>query len=165
MATPLDPDVAAGAVRHRQVDRFTDSHSIFLRSRGRLWDAAGRYAGILTDVFYDHVLSRDWLRYHDLPLSVFIAAAHERLAANEDVMPESMRPIIARMIAEDWLSTYATLDGLALTLSRMSMRFSERFDREVRLQDTLKDLSALRPDLTEDFHAFFPELIASVNRQ
>lgn len=162
---PLDPAVAAGAARHRRVDRFTDSHAVFLRSRGRLWDTAGRYAGILTDVFYDHILSRDWSRYHDLPLADFIQTAHQRLAAAQNVTPEPMRPIAERMIEQDWLSTYASHDGLELTLARMSKRFTERFGREVRLQDTLTDLPTLRPALTDDFHEFFPALIAYVENE
>ena len=159
---PLDPIVLAGAQRHRLVDRFTDAHPIFLRSRARWWEYGGRYAGILTDVFYDHILSIDWCRYHDLPLADFIAAAHDRLSASQAVMPEAMWPIVARMIEESWLSTYATPDGLRLTLTRMSRRFSERFDREVRLQDAVDHLAQLRPALRDDFNVFFPDLIARV---
>ena len=39
---------------HRKLDSFTDSHPVFLRSRGRISDMNRRYSGVLIDMFYDH---------------------------------------------------------------------------------------------------------------
>ncbi len=173
----LNPQVAAGAHRHRAVDRFTDGHAMFLRSRRRITDRlhdlaaaepdavavpGARYAGILTDVFYDHVLSLAWSTYHAMPRETFIATAHERLAESRAVTPTPMRRALSLMIEQDWLSTYASTDGLTLTLERMSRRFTERFGREVRLQRAVAMLPDLVPGLGEDFEAFFPDLIAFV---
>ncbi len=67
--------VSAGVLQgirlHQQVDMFTDSHDVFRRSRARLPTELRRYAGIVVDIFYAHVLARNWDRLHDVSLDEF----------------------------------------------------------------------------------------------
>ncbi len=155
----LRPAVAAGVANHRRVDRFTDAHPCFLRSRARLRPTQGIFSGILIDVFYDHFLSIAWDRLHPEPRSVFIDRAHHGLREHEALMPPPMRPIVRRMIDQQWLTTYDNFDGLHLTLRRMSARFAERLTRDIDLTRALPDLEAHYDDLADDFDQFFPALL------
>ncbi|MBB6430714.1 acyl carrier protein phosphodiesterase [Algisphaera agarilytica] len=158
----LDPVVLRGVKRHRQVDVLTDSHPLFERSRARLRSKHGRYSGILVDVFYDHVLSVRWAEYHSEPLPDFIARAYEQILSEAHLMPPEMRAIMTMMAHEDWLSNYATVDGIAHTLRRMSARLRERFNREVDLASAAVDLREQYDGFAQDFTGFFPELMAGV---
>ena len=70
-------DVAFGIRLHRRVDVLTDSDSAWKASRDRFPKALRRFAGIAVDLFYDHILARDWSRHHAEELAVFTARATE----------------------------------------------------------------------------------------
>ncbi|MEM8739261.1 MAG: ACP phosphodiesterase [Planctomycetota bacterium] len=156
----LDPVVMEGVVRHRRVDAFTDRHPVFERSRARLRARHGRYAGVIVDVLYDHALSVRWAEYHAAERGAFIAEAYRRIRGAAELMPTRMRAIMPRMIEQDWLNAYATVDGIALTLERMSARLRERFKREVDLAAAVDELREQYGGFLEDFAAFFPDLVA-----
>lgn len=160
LAGPLHPEVAAGVVRHRRVDAFTDTHPVFARSRARLRERHGLYASVLVDVLYDHVLSLTWSRYETTGRRAFIAGAYRLMREDETLMPEPMPRIIRAMAGEDWLGAYASPEGLRLIFRRMSARFRERFDRPVELERVVDDLPAVYDPLAADFAEFFPQLLA-----
>jgi acyl carrier protein phosphodiesterase len=155
----LSPAVAAGVANHRRVDAFTDTHPCFHRSRARLRQTQGIFAGILVDVFYDHFLSVGWDRLHPEPRERFIDRAHCALRDHAALTPPPMRPIVRRLIDQRWLTSYASFEGLRLTLARMSTRFAERFERDIDLTRALPDLQTHYDDLAHDFARFFPALV------
>ncbi len=158
----LDPVVLEGVHRHRRVDGFTDAHPVFEQSCARLRPRHGRYSGVIVDVIYDHVLAVHWTAYHPEPLPAFIARAYRQILEQQQLMPPRMRAIMVMMSREDWLSTYATVEGIAHTLRRMSARLRERFDREVDLASAVVELRNQYDGFAQDFAAFFPDLIAYV---
>lgn len=159
----LDPEVAAGVRRHRAVDAFTDMHPIVARSKARLREEHGLFAGILVDVFYDHFLASDWSRYHGQALEQFTGDVHEAFASHAGLMPERMRYVTQRMREQNWLCVYAEPAGIDLTLRRMSRRFSQRLRRRVCLEQAMTDLHTHEQGLRADFETFFPALCAWVD--
>ena len=77
----------------------------------------------------------------------------------QGVIPPRVREIIRVMSVQDWLGSYATVDGIALTLRRMSARLRERFNREVDLASAVDELREQYEGFAADFDAFFPQLI------
>ncbi len=145
--------------QHLAIDAFTDLHPIVARSKGYFRGPGamgGRLSGVLVDVFYDHILARDWARFHPQPLPAFIAGVHGDLRAQAHLLPASMRYPMDRLLAEDWLSCYATVEGIAYVLTLMSGRFTQRLHRLVTMQDAVFDLVKHDTAITADFHAFFP---------
>ena len=66
---PLPPDLARGVALHRAIDSHAETHPAFQRSRNRVAPDRRRYAGILVDIFYDHLLARDWASLQPMPLA------------------------------------------------------------------------------------------------
>jgi acyl carrier protein phosphodiesterase len=91
---------------------------------------------------------------------LFAQHVYESFEANRAIIPTAMLLPVERMIEQNWLEAYATREGIRLTLSRMSRRFSNRFSREVDLAPAVDDMVSLDDDLARDFHGFFPQLIA-----
>jgi acyl carrier protein phosphodiesterase len=156
----LPPATRAAIDQHRAADAFTDTHPVVHRSKARIRPRHGVYCGIVIDILYDHLLAQQWRRYADVELPVFTAAVHAGFVSHAHLMPPVMRYPVGRLIEQDWLTSYATIDGLTDALRRLSARLAQRFDRPVHLETAAIDLEDHRAGLTADFHEFFPQLIA-----
>ena len=159
------PDATVRAInQHRAVDAFTDHHAVVHRSKARFRERHGIYCGILIDLFYDHILASEWERYGRGSLPVFVARVHAAFQSHAHLMPPAMRYPVERLIAQDWLSSYATIEGMTCAMQRLSQHLAQRFEREVHLEAAAADLVAQRQEVARDFHEFFPELIAFSQR-
>jgi acyl carrier protein phosphodiesterase len=155
-------DTEAEIVTHRKVDAFTDSHPVVLDAK-RLFDGPSRrFAGILLDVFYDHVLASNWTRYASEPLPAFIARAYGALAAQSQPLPPNFARVLPYMIEQDWLGSYVDYAGVEIAVRRMSTRLSRNGDL---MRDGLVDVRQHYAQLETGFHAFFPQLIAFVKER
>lgn len=157
----LPPDVVRGVMLHRAIDGFTDRNPITLRSISRVAKEFGWFGGIVIDIYYDHILARDWAAYSAEPLSAFAARSYAVLEAQHGTLPEDARDFIRKFIDSDRLNLYATRDGIADTLARVSRVIAKRIpSRAMWLPDAMPLLVARDAELAADFHAFYPELMA-----
>jgi acyl carrier protein phosphodiesterase len=157
----LPPGIQEGIRLHRLIDAFTDRHPIVHGSIARLGGKFGWFSGILIDVYYDHILARDWPRYSTEPLRAFADRAYSALQDLLPFVPGEVGGYIRGFIDDDRLVRYATREGIADTLSRVSNRIGRRMPQHaVRLETAMPDLLANDEKLTADFHGFYPELIA-----
>ena len=152
--------IAAGIMLHRRVDRFTDAHPMWLRSRARFPPRLRRFAGITVDVVYDHFLARSWSHFHPQPLALFAQRAYAQVAEFEAQFPPRLTRVFPFMTSEDWLYGYRELDVVERALARMSTRSP----RLAPLAETGDELRPIYTELAEDFHAFFPDLVGFVAR-
>jgi acyl carrier protein phosphodiesterase len=118
----LHPEVEAGVRLHRAIDSYTDQHPITADGRSRLRPKCGKYAGVVLDMIYDHILAANWVHYHDEPLDSFVARKYEVLERNIHHMPDRIQYMLPYMIAGDWLGNYANISGLATALNGVSKR-------------------------------------------
>ncbi len=103
------PAAVRGGVRlHRLIDGFTDRHPAVVRSVSRLAPKLHWFSGIAVDVYYDHILARDWDRFCRVPLRPFADRAYGVLGSHLHLMPDCARDFVTRFIADDRLHRYAT---------------------------------------------------------
>ncbi|HPX06218.1 MAG TPA: ACP phosphodiesterase, partial [Tenuifilaceae bacterium] len=69
--THYPPDVQKGILMHRAIDSFTDNHLATAESKRLLRSGYGKYAGVVVDVFYDHLLASNWSNFSPFPLRGF----------------------------------------------------------------------------------------------
>jgi acyl carrier protein phosphodiesterase len=143
---------------HREIDVFTDAHPRVRSCVSRFLAPYRRYGGILTDVYFDHLLARDWTRYSGFPLPDFIAAVYSDIDHCLPDVPRDARLPLERMRQEDWLGSYHQISGITEILRRISSRFRRPFD----LTGSLPAFQQHEAAFSADFHGFFPELIAHV---
>ena len=126
----LPPGVLRGIACHQAIDAFTDSHPVVYRSKRRIGEEHGRFAGILIDIFYDHFLARDWSRYAAMPLEQFTAEVYTSFRGYvTGDLPEEARELLARMSEGDQLGSYRALGGIEAALRRLSRRLEARLGR------------------------------------
>jgi acyl carrier protein phosphodiesterase len=104
---------------HRRVDSFTDTHPAVRAARSLVSPARRRFAGILVDVFFDHLLARRWECWHAAPLPQFAGLVYGELACTLHPVPPRFAAMAQIMAAQDWLGSYASTDGISLALERI----------------------------------------------
>lgn len=153
------PSICTGVLLHRQVDSFTDRHPVVQRSICRISRKWGWFSGILIDVYYDHVLARDWLRYAIEPLRHFVDRVHLSFLDGIEHVPVGGE-LLRRLIASDRLYSYVTTAGIADALLHLSHRINQRMPhKNIHLEQAMDDLLENHDDLVRDFHEFYPNLI------
>ena len=156
----VSPGVLRGIRLHQQADLFTDRHECFRRSRERLPLQLRRFAGIVVDIFYDHLLANHWERFHDAPLPQFAQSRYRILEGRTEEMTERMRAALPIMVERDWLTAYRDVDGMERALAGVSRRLK----RANPVAEAGAALQADRKGFEQDFLAFFPELTAHISR-
>lgn len=161
LLTRFPKELVDGIMLHRVIDRFTDTHPVFLRSKNLLHPTRRRFAGIIIDIFFDHFLAQLWSDYSKIPLPGFIEEIHDTLDRRKDWLTPELLELVPRMKTENWLGTYGTIPGLALTFRRVSQR-----------RDFLAPLSGAEKDLTDHyqsfgraFREFYPEVISFAKQE
>ena len=152
----FEPAVARGILEHRRIDTFTDGHPAVAAFRRVLTPDHGHYARVIADVFFDHFLSRNWTDYSTETFDEFLGRVFSKLDTRVDAMPERLRASYPRMRDGEWFRSYATLEGMSTALYYLSRRFSRR----PRLEGATRFLVDRRTDLEQQFHLFFPDVIA-----
>lgn len=148
------PDIEKGLRMHRQIDSFTDNHPLTLQGRRRLWEHCGKYAGVALDLFYDHAIAHRWDELSDEPLAAFTARMYQLLEAHIHLMPERTRHMLPYIIRNDWLTSYARIEGIARALDGLS----RRVPGGEALVGAEKILAAHRSEFEEECLRFLPEL-------
>ena len=118
----LPADLARGVALHRAIDSHAETNPAFQRSRNRVGGDRRRYAGILVDIFYDHLLARDWAQHQPSALCDFCAGVYRLIDSRLAYLPDHAHHAMRLMADENWLASYAELRGIADVLARMSQR-------------------------------------------
>lgn len=147
--------VKKGILIHRDIDSFTDMHEITRVSKQRIAARYHKYAGIITDIFYDHFLASLWDNYSTLPLNQFVNRTYDILKRNYKVLPDAIKNWFPTFLENNWMMAYTTVDGIELVLERMSANTSLP-DHSVYAVEVLRDQYSV---FMEDFLEFFPLII------
>ncbi|MDR2981178.1 MAG: ACP phosphodiesterase [Puniceicoccales bacterium] len=148
-----------GVICHRKIDTYTDSHPVVAQSKARIGAPFTKFSGVLVDVFYDHVLARNWARFSSISLVPFAEEVYNSFDRFHDSLPPLANERLALMKKHQWISAYDRLDGIALALQRMSRRLRRPLD----LGDSVEILAEKYDEFSADFELFFPDLVAHVN--
>jgi acyl carrier protein phosphodiesterase len=148
--------VEFGIQLHRKLDAFTDAHPTVKQSHRRLGAEFRRYSPILMDIFYDHILARNWQEFHHQSLQEFNDWVFSTLEAWRSEMPDASALIAGRMKKSQILLLYADPGVIRGILERVSSRLKR--DNPIALAE--RPLFESLAELEGDFRAFFPDLLA-----
>ena len=154
----LNINLQRGLECHQAIDIFTDKHPVVKCSKQKIDPEYRRFAGILIDVFYDYILATNWQDYSNISLTEFTSTIYASWSGHLSTLPLYPQGVIRRLIAEDWLSSYSTLEGIEQTLTRISYRLNRRSKRNYDLTPAIAQLTRNYLLLEQDFQQFFPLL-------
>ena len=145
----LPSDLTRGVALHRAIDSFAETNHAFCRSRNRMSAVRRRYAGVLVDIFYDHLLARDWDALHPTILPTFNAQVYRHVADRRPDLPSSSHQALDTMSEQDWLTSYASMNGIADVLKRMSRYARQPNPLSGGEEELLADLPGFQADFND----------------
>lgn len=152
--------IKKGIELHRQIDEYTDSHSVVRESKKLLSPHYRHYSGVLVDIFYDHYLAKNWDKYHDVDLKTYSEGFYSEILKFKLILPKQVIHMLNYMIPHNWLLNYAHFDGIQKVLNGMSRRTTFNSNME----KAMVHLKFYNEDLEAHFDRFFPDLV-SFSRQ
>lgn len=155
-----EPRIAKGILLHRAIDYFTDTHQIVAKSKGRLRDKYRHYSGVIVDIFYDHILASNWSQYHKESLEKFANEAYNLVLSYEEILPKKVLYMLPYMMKNNWLVSYASIDGISSVLLGMSRRTKYRS----RMEEATKELEEDYDLYKKEFKEFYPELVEHASK-
>lgn len=157
-AITIHPQVIKGIELHRQIDYYTDTHLVVKESKERLRAKYRKYAGVIVDMFYDHFLAANWQAYSTVPLPDFASQTYRLMNLKKQLLPPSMHMLLHYMQKQNWLVSYARIEGIARALQGMSKRTTFQSDMELAVNDLQQDYHLYQTEFTN----YFPQLIQYV---
>ena len=151
----LPKRVQKGIKLHRFIDTYTDTHDIPKISSKRLHVNYSHYSRVIVDIYYDHFLAKNWSKYSDIPLNVFVDDFYDLLEDNYEILPDGVKRMMPYMIADNWIFNYSKMDGIARVLNGMN----RRTENKSKMNFAILDLEQHYDAFEEEFTDFFEELI------
>lgn len=153
--------VRKGILIHRDIDSFTDTHSITRSSRLRLTEKYRKYSGVIVDIFYDHFLAVAWMDYCGITLREYVDRTYDLLKRNYKTLPQGIKVWFPTFLENNWMLRYEHVEGIELVLDKMSANTS--------LPDhTTFAIEKLRGEYEEfdkEFKEFFPLIIDFIEQK
>lgn len=146
--------VALGIELHREIDEFTDSHTVVLESKIRLRAKYRHYAPVIVDMFYDHFLARNWASYNAQPLQDYAQHCYRVLQKFEPILPAQVKYLMPYMVEGNWLLNYAKPEGIHRALSGMA----RRTPYDSKMDEAIGELTEHYAAFEQEFVRFFPDL-------
>ena len=148
-------DLQTGILLHREIDTYTDAHKTVRQSTKRLHKKYSHYSGVIVDILYDHFLAKNWANYSDIPLETYCDSFYDSLEENFDILPLRIQRMMPYMIADNWLLSYASIEGIQKVLEGMNRRTKNR----VKMNLAVNELQEFYNEFETEFTSFFDELI------
>lgn len=151
------PEIIQRGVRlHRATDNYIDTHPAVKELLSKLHEPLPKVSGIAVDLYFDHLLAKNWSRFHGVHLSQFVEAFYTATPKHHSFESKQYKFMIAKMKDMNWLYNYRTHEGLTYACSGLSKRIS--FDNLLhKAPDVYLENEAL---ITDTFHRFMAEAIS-----
>ncbi|TFV97109.1 DUF479 domain-containing protein [Algoriphagus kandeliae] len=150
----FEKQIQLGIQLHRSIDSFTDSHPLVKAAQTYLRPKFGHYSSVITDVFFDYFLIKDWSEFSEEPLEKFIQNIYITLDRYALIFPARFAGMYHWMKKENWLLNYGKIDGIRRSLSGMAKR--TQFDS--KMEQAHLALIENEDEFEVIFFAFFREL-------
>ncbi len=152
---PLLPmPVQKGVQLHRHIDTFTDENELTRTAIGLIRDTQGKYAPVVTDLFWDLFLAKHWDSFIDIPLDQLISKTYTLLRNEMNVFPDRVQKKIHFLLERDFLTMYTNVKDMQIIMERIQER--ARFDAGFLV--AMQEFEDHNPALEALFLRFFPSL-------
>lgn len=154
-------EIQIGVLLHRHIDTFTDAHEIVRVSTKRLHEKYGHYSGIIVDILYDHFLAKNWSKYSNVALDEYVSNFYDSLEEHFEILPLRIQKMMPYMIADNWLLSYASIEGITRVLDGMNRRTKNISG----MNKAVNELEEFYKEFENEFTIFFDELIQSSSKK
>jgi acyl carrier protein phosphodiesterase len=167
---PYSQTIIHGIIRHRAIDSFIDSHPVFRTSKQRLPKKLQRFSGIIVDILYDYALIHSWEQWQESSPHAHLSLRDFTHSVNgylQDFLPnadEHFTDFIHYALEYDILFQYGNKEFLTQVFHGTARRLQQRLQISPPIDLSFTQFSDILPDIEQDFHIFFPEMIEFVKK-
>lgn len=112
--------IQRGVQLHRSIDHFIDNHPVIHDLLPVLREELPKVAGIAVDIYFDHLLSKNWAYFHPQPLEDYLKVVYRKMDLNNSHYSREYLTFLTHLTQRNWISHYPTLDAI----DRMSRSIS-----------------------------------------
>lgn len=145
-------DWQQGILLHRRIDAFTDAHPLVRAAVEEGRAVFGRYAAVVTDIFFDHFLAKEFPCYAGMSLNRYAWSFYAVLLWHYRQLPPRFQGFLWHFIATNRLARYATFEGIQQSLAIMA----EYRGLQVDPAEAVAYLQLHFESLHASFCSFFP---------
>lgn len=124
--------IQEGIRLHRAIDNYIDHHPAVMQLIRILREEdLPKVAGIAVDLYFDHLLAKNWSQWHTTPLLQFLDNVHSKLNKIDKAdYPDDFNYFIDRLCEMQWMNHYSKIEGLDKMSNGVSRRLS--FDNALK---------------------------------
>ncbi|MBL4780637.1 MAG: DUF479 domain-containing protein [Porticoccaceae bacterium] len=148
--------VEEGIYLHRKLDVYTDAQPEVQNLIGTFSPQWRRFAGIIVDIAFDHVLATRWQEYHALSLDDFCQRFYRHLDTCKAWLPIRAQHFNQRAAGIHWLQSYADNALMPKILDRVG----ERLRRPLPLGEAWPEMVNRHAELEQVFTIVMARLLS-----
>ncbi|MEO6304072.1 MAG: ACP phosphodiesterase [Bacteroidia bacterium] len=149
------PTIIEGIYLHRRIDTFTDSHTNFKIAKRIFYNGYERYSGVLIDIYFDHLLAKNFSMYSTIPLKYFCDQVYQTYIQNQALLPKSSSNFLDYVLKNNIYYEYSSIEGIEKVLFHLS----HRIKHNVMLDRSVVIFKEHEEELTANFEIFFKDAI------
>lgn len=146
--------IQIGILLHREINVFTDTHPLVKAGQSYLRPKFRHYSSVITDIFFDYFLAKNWNTYSNTPLEEFTINTYSIVEKHLPELPLQFGEMFYWMKTQNWLLHYRELEGIQRTLNGMTRR--AKFDS--KMNESTASLLEKESEFEVIFFAFFKDL-------
>lgn len=146
--------IQMGIMLHREIDTFTDTHPLVKAGQSYLRPKFRHYSTVISDIFFDYFLAKNWSTYSNQPLENFAIKTYDLMEQYHDQLPEDFNQMLNWMKNQNWLVAYGSQEGIQRALNGLTRR--AKFDSKMNEATTV--LKEKEQEFEVIFFAFFEDL-------
>lgn len=149
-------EIEQGIRLHRSVDVFTDSHPLIIELRRCFPTDIRRMAGVIIDVYFDHLLMQAWKRYSDTHFNIVFANFYQQL--EQFTLPDNAHFLkqAERLKTHQWLNEYINIE----TCFHAFVSIENRLHNKVMFAENAQSFLLQNGEqLESSFQQFYPECL------
>ncbi len=148
-------NVEKGIALHRRLDVYTDTQpelQHLIRTFSPQWR---RFAGIILDITFDHLLATHWRKYHSSSLEHFCQRFYRHLDTCQPWLPARAQHFNQRAAGIRWLQSYTDQSLIPTMLNRVG----ERLRQPLHLGDAWPEIVDRHRQVEQVFSILMPRLL------
>lgn len=146
--------IQMGIMLHREIDTFTDTHPLVKAGQSYLRPKFRHYSTVISDIFFDYFLAKNWSKYSNQPLGNFASKTYDLMEQYHDQLPEDFNQLLNWMKKQNWLVAYGSQEGIQRALNGLTRR--AKFDS--KMNEATAVLQEKEQEFEVIFFAFFEDL-------
>ena len=145
------PQIIEGIYLHRRIDTFTDVHPNFKAAKRIFYNGFERYSGVLVDIYFDHLLAKNFSNYSKIPLKEFCDIVYNIYSESKHLFPKSSSNFLDYVLKNNIYYEYSSVAGIEKVLFHLS----HRIKHGVMLNQSVEIFKEHEMELQENFEIFF----------